>query len=94
MASSIRELAVGLLIGVLALTQEGCWYERKDIYSIEEIHPSRQARMEQEKRDLVKIEDLKVDNGPLAAWGRKIPAHIRVDQADGAFIFSGPVFDP
>ena len=91
--TSRRGLAVGLLIGVVALTQEGCWYERKDIYSIEEIHPSRRERMEQEKRDLVKIEDLKVGNGPLAAWGRKISAHLRVDQADGTFIYEGPVFD-
>ena len=93
MTLSILELAVGLLIVVLALAQEGCWYERKDIYSIEEIHPLRRARMEQKKRDLVKIEDLKVGNGPLAAWGRKISAHLRVDQADGTFIFEGPVFD-
>ncbi len=93
MTSRIRDLAVGLLIGVLALTQEGCGYERKDIYSIEEIHPSRRERMEQEKRDLVKIEDLKIGNGPLAAWGRKISAHLRIDQADGTFIYEGPVFD-
>jgi len=49
--------------------------------------------MEQENRDLVKIEDLKIGNGPLAAWGRKISAHLRIDQADGTFIYEGPVFD-
>lgn len=33
---------------------------------------------ERDKRDFLQIEDIKLGDGPLAAWGRKIRADIEV----------------
>jgi hypothetical protein len=42
------------------------------------------------KREFLQLEDLKIGDGPLAAWGRKVTADIEVSYADGTLIYRGP----
>ena len=42
-----------------------------------------QQLRERDKRDFLKIEDLKIGDGSLATWGRKIRAEIEVRYTDG-----------
>jgi len=44
------------------------------------------------KRDFIKIEDLEIGDGPIAAWNRKLSADIEVRYTDGALVYQGPVF--
>ena len=52
---------------------------------------SRQG-LERDKRESLSIEDIKVGDGPLAAWGRKISADIEVRYTDGTVAYRGPMF--
>jgi FKBP-type peptidyl-prolyl cis-trans isomerase len=47
---------------------------------------------ERDKRELLKIENLKLGRGPLVAWGRKISAVIEVRYTDGTVVYRGPMF--
>ena len=47
---------------------------------------------ERDKRELLKIEEIKLGSGPLAAWGRKISADIEVRYTDGTVVYRGPMF--
>ena len=47
---------------------------------------------ERDKRELLKIEELKLGSGPLAAWGRKISADIEVRHTDGTVAYRSPMF--
>jgi hypothetical protein len=47
--------------------------------------------LEREKRDFLKIEDLHVGTGAIAAWGRRLKADIEVRYADGTVVYKGPV---
>lgn len=82
-----------LILSVLTLAQAGCGYQYGDVYEIETLGDPLRQRLEGEKRDFVQIEDLKIGDGPLAAWGRRISAEIEIRQADGTFIFKGRVYD-
>jgi hypothetical protein len=82
-----------LVILILALAQFGCGYQYGDVYEVESLGDPLRQRLEREKQDFVQSEDLKVGDGPLAAWGRKITFDIEIHQADGTFIFKGPVYD-
>lgn len=82
-----------LLIVVVALSQVGC-----DVEYGENLIPSRpwnldevRSRLEREKREFLKIEDLKVGDGPVAAWGRRLKADIVVTYTDGTIIYQGPI---
>ena len=83
-----------LILLVLALAQWGC-----DINYGENLTPleagnleGARSRLEQEKREFLKIEDLEVGKGPIAAWGRRMNAEIEVRYADdGTTIFKGPI---
>jgi hypothetical protein len=48
---------------------------------------------ELDKRDFLTIEDIKLGDGPLAAWGRKIRADIEVRYTDGTVAYNGPIYD-
>ena len=48
--------------------------------------------IEQRKREFLKLEDLKVGDGPVAAWGRKISADIEVRYTDGTLAYRGPAY--
>ena len=82
-----------LILLVLALAQFGCGYQYGDVYEVESLGDPLRERLEREKREFVQIEDLKIGDGPLAAWGRKISAELEIHQADGTFIYKGPVYD-
>ena len=82
-----------LILLVLALAQFGCGYQYGDVYEVEPLGDPLRERLEREKREFVQIEDLKIGDGPLAAWGRKISAELEIRQADGTFIFKGPAYD-
>jgi hypothetical protein len=83
-----------LIILVLALTQAGCdinYGENLyplDPWNLEEVRP----RLEREKREFLKIEDLQVGGGAIASWGRRLKAEIEVRYADdGTTIYKGPI---
>lgn len=82
-----------VILLVLALVQVGCGYQYGDMYEVETLGDPLRQRLEREKRDFVHIEDLKIGDGPLAAWGRKISVDLEIRQADGTFIFKGTVYD-
>ena len=83
-----------LILLAVALSQWGC-----DINYGENLSPFKpwnleevRSRLEREKREFLKIEDLQVGNGAIAAWGRRIKAEIKVRYADdGTAIYQGPV---
>ena len=82
-----------LILLILALAQFGCGYQYGDLYEVESLGDPLRERLEREKREFVQIEDLKIGEGPLAAWGRKISAELEIHQADGTFIYKGPVYN-
>ena len=82
-----------LILLILALAQFGCGYQYGDVYEVEPLGDPLRERLEREKREFVQIEDLKIGDGPLAAWGRKVSAHVKIIQADGTFIYEGPIYD-
>ena len=78
----------------LVLTQSGCSVfgdYTDEIY--QPSSPSERQRQEDErlKREFLQIEDLKIGDGPVAAWGRKVSADIKVRYADGTLAYEGPV---
>lgn len=48
-------------------------------------------RVESEKRELLKMEEVKIGSGPIAAWGRKIGATIEAHYADGTILYRGDI---
>lgn len=76
---------------VLTLIQFGCGY-KTDTLTPGELPESTRTRWETEKRDFLKIEDLKIGTGPLAAWNRRIEATIEVRSTDGTLVYKGPTF--
>ena len=82
-----------LILLVLALAQFGCGYQYGDKYEVETLGDPLRKRLEREKREFVQIEDLKIGDGPLAAWGRRISAEVEIHQADGHFVFKGSIYD-
>jgi len=83
-----------LILLILALTQWGCdinYGENLyplDLWNLEEVRP----RLEREKRESLKIEELQVGNGAIASWGRRLEAEIEVRYADdGTTIYKGPI---
>ena len=82
-----------LIILALALTQSGCSIEEGgDAYEPVLLTDESRQRLEQHKREFLSIEDIKLGDGPLAAWGRKIRADIEVKYTDGAVAYRGPMF--
>jgi hypothetical protein len=84
-----------LIILILALTQFGCGYEYgegKWPYEVISMSDKGQQEGERIKRELLQLEDIKVGDGPVAAWGRKISADIVVRYDDGTLMYQGPVF--
>jgi len=83
-----------LVLFILALAQVGC-----DINYGENLYPLEpwnleevRSRLEREKREFLKIEELQVGNGAIASWGRRLKAEIEVRYADdGTTIYKGPI---
>ena len=84
-----------LILLILALTQWGCDIEygenQLDIlhpWNLEEVR----SRLEREKREFLKIEELQVGNGAIASWRRRLKAEVEVRYADdGKMIYKGPI---
>ena len=83
-----------LILLVLALTQWGCDVDYGEnlypleLWNLDEVR----SRLEREKRESLKIEDLQVGNGAIASWGRQLKAEIEVRYADnGTTIYKGPI---
>ena len=83
-----------LILLAVALSQWGCdinYGENLyplDIWNLEEVR----SRLEREKRESLKIEELQVGNGAIASWGRRLEAEIEVRYADdGTTIYKGPI---
>jgi hypothetical protein len=81
-----------LLILILALIQAGCEHGETgyDIVKPWDLETVR-SRLEREKREFLKIEDLRVGNGAIASWRRRLKAEIEVRYADGTVIYKGPI---
>jgi hypothetical protein len=84
-----------LILLVLALTQWGCDMEYRE-GQLDIVHPWNlegvRPRLEQEKQDFLKIEDLQVGTGAIASWRRRLKAEIEVRYAhDGKIIYQGPI---
>ena len=71
---------------LFAEVQEGVY----DFKPVELIGETRN-HIERQKRELLKLEDIKIGNGPIAAWGRKIDAVVEVRYADGSIAYRGKV---
>ena len=83
-----------LILLTVALSQWGCDINYGEnlypleLWNLEEVR----SRLEREKREFLKIEDLEVGKGPIASWGRRLKAEIEVRYADdGTTIYKGPV---
>lgn len=83
-----------LILLILALTQAGCDVEYGEYvwpfeaWNLEEVR----SRLEREKREFLKIEDLQVGDGAIASWGCRLKAEIDVRYADGGtIIYKGPL---
>ncbi|MEC4889617.1 MAG: hypothetical protein RI101_06100 [Nitrospira sp.] len=83
-----------LTLLVLALAQWGCDINYGEnlspfnTWNLEEVR----SRLEREKREFLKIEEIQVGNGAIASWGRRLKAEIEVRYADdGTTIFKGPL---
>ena len=82
-----------LVILILALTQAGCSIEEGGgAYSPVPLTEQVRQELEGLKREFLKIEELKVGSGSLAAWGRKIEADIEVRYTDGTVVYHGPIW--
>ncbi len=83
-----------LVLLTIALSHWGCDINYGEnlypleLWNLEEVRP----RLEREKREFLKIEDLQVGNGAIASWGRRLKAEIEVRYADdGTTIYKGPI---
>ena len=73
-----------LILLALTFTQTGCSIEEGgDAYEPVLLTGESRQGLERDKRESLSIEDIKVGDGPLAAWGREISADIEVRYTDG-----------
>ncbi len=76
---------------VLTLTQAGCTIEDGgEMYKPSLVTSESREILEGLKRKFLQLEDVKVGDGPIAAWGRKIEADIEVRYTDGSVVYQGP----
>jgi hypothetical protein len=82
-----------LILLALTFTQFGCSIEEGgDAYEPVLLTDESRQELERDKREFLSIEDIKLGDGPLAAWGRKIRADIEVRYTDGTVAYRGPMF--
>ncbi len=81
-----------LLLLIIALAQWGCTYEYGDQFRPDGVSEEWRAKRERLKREFLGLEDLKVGDGPLAAWNRRVKAQLEVLYPDGSLVYQGPVF--
>jgi hypothetical protein len=78
----------------LVLALAGCSQSGQNIgpYSISPMPEEGRLLLEATKRDHLKLEDLTVGTGPVAARGRRVTADIEVRYADGTVIYRGMIY--
>lgn len=84
-----------LILLTLILAQAGCGAEYGEGLSpfvVDKLSDVLRQSIERDKRELLQIEDLKVGDGPIAAWGRRLSADIEVRYADGSLVYRGLAF--
>ena len=82
-----------LILLILALTQAGCSVEEGvGPYTLTPLTSEAGQELEGLKRDFLKIEDIRVGHGPIAAWNRRIEADIEVRYVDGTVAYRGPIW--
>ena len=83
-----------LILLIVTLAQAGCSIEEGGgAYDTFPMTEETTLRLEQMKREFLTIEDLKLGDGPLAAWGRKISADIEVRYVDGTVAYRGSIYE-
>ena len=80
------------LVLAIAVAQVGCYYEAGDRYKPSELPADVRERFERDKRDFLKIEDIKVGDGPVASWNRQLSFHMEVRYLDGTLVYRGPTY--
>jgi hypothetical protein len=80
------------LLLAIAVAQVGCYYEAGDRYKPNELPIEAQERFERDKREFLKIEDLKIGDGPVAAWNRQLSFQMEVRYLDGTVAYKGPAY--
>ena len=83
-----------LILLILALTQAGCSVEEGvGPYRPTLLTNENRDQLEGRKREFLHIEDIRIGDGPLAAWSRRIKANIVARYADGTIVYEGSVSD-
>ena len=82
-----------LIYSILVLAQAGCSVEEGvGSYRITSMTDETRQGLERQKRELLKIEDIRIGDGPLAAWGRQLKANIEVRYIGGMIAFQGSMW--
>ena len=82
-----------LIVFTLAFAQAGCSVEEGvGPYTLTPLTSEARQELEGDKRDFLKIEDIRVGHGPIAAWNRRIEADIEVRYVDGTVAYHGPMW--
>jgi hypothetical protein len=84
-----------LILLVLALAQIGCTTEVNEevgFYKPVVLSPESRQGWERLKREFLQLEEIKIGDGPVAAWGRKVSADIDVRYTDGTVVYRGSSF--
>lgn len=80
-----------ILIVALVLIQFGCRGENVHPYDYPPLQETGRLALEAEKRDGVKLEDLQVGKGPVAARGRRLTADVKVRYMDDSLVYRGSI---
>ena len=82
-----------LIYSILVLAQAGCSVEEGvGPYRITSMTDETRQGLERQKREILKIEDIRIGDGPLAAWGRQLKANIEVRYIGGMIAFQGSMW--
>ncbi|MEC4889616.1 MAG: hypothetical protein RI101_06095 [Nitrospira sp.] len=86
-------LKKALILLILVLANSGCSQSGQNIgpYDISSLPEEGRLLREAEKRDYLRLEDIQVGTGPVAARGRRLTANIEVRYTDGTVVYSGTI---
>ncbi len=79
---------------ILILPQLGCDAEYgENLYPYVRGNLTNTGRLELEsqKREFLEIKEIKIGDGPIAAWGRRLKADVEVRYTDGSLVYRGPI---
>jgi hypothetical protein len=82
-----------LILLTLALTQVGCSVEEGvGPYTLTPLTSEAREELEGLKRDFLKIEDIRLGNGPIASWNHRLEADVEVRYIDGTVAYRGDIW--